>query len=150
MTLEPEYIYLDADKAIQYLNRVVLKEFNKLRVLKMDELNVIRTVRSVYEKTALIAKKKYRQLTDDVFVMMLLLCTDGRLSEKSARAAANKTVNEKWLNEFLDKPNPVTKYSFDPETERKIQRTAEALLASGISKKEIDKATRYWSQELGQ
>ena len=141
-------MYQKCDETIKYLNRVIQREFKRLRLLSIDELNIMRTCKAVYTKTSKEAKKRYRDLAYDAYLYALFLCG---MKDRTSKAKKWRDKRlDKWLKKFLDTPDPVTKYSFDPETERKYQRTAEALIATEIDKKEIDKAMRYWSQQLGQ
>lgn len=133
-------VYKSADKTIKYLNRVVLREFNRLRLLPMDEVNILRTVKSVYRKTARIAEKRYKDMADDAYVFAVLLCGLKRDSKITTQA----------LHDHLEEPNPVTKYSFTPERDRKAVRLAEALEATHMDSEEIDKAVRYWARQLSQ
>ena len=133
-------VYTNTDKVIKYLNRVVLREFDRLRLLPMDEVNILRSVKRVYRKTAKIAKKRYKLLCDDAYIYALFLC--GLKRDSKIKASA--------MEQRLEAPNPVTKYSFTPEMERKAVRLAEALEATHMDTAEIDKAVKYWARQLTQ
>lgn len=156
-------IYTAADKAIQVMNRDMLRDFGKLKTSKLDELHIIRSVTAVYTEQARKARKRYLEVGMDAFLLGLFLCgIEGREDRQMAR----KSITAKWLDEILGEPDLVTGYRFDLETERKAQRLAEALIAEaerqsapGSGKKPttatgkdqlIDRAVREWSRQVGQ
>lgn len=156
-------IYTAADKAIQVMNRDMLRDFGKLKTSRLDELHIIRSVTAVYTEQARKARKRYLEVGMEAFLLGLFLCgTEGR----KARQMARKSITAKWLDEILSEPDLVTGYRFDRETERKAQRLAEALIAEaerqsapGSGKKPpaatgkdqlIDRAVREWSRQVGQ
>ena len=51
-------IYARADEAIKQMNRQNLKAFNRLKLAKWDELNVIRKVNETYEQSTQRAIRK--------------------------------------------------------------------------------------------
>ena len=51
-------LYAPCDRAIKAMNRENLKAFGKLKLAKFDELNVIREVTALYQKSALQARKR--------------------------------------------------------------------------------------------
>jgi SPP1 gp7 family putative phage head morphogenesis protein len=55
-----------------------------------------------------------------------------------------------WVDEILEQTDFVTLYRFDRETERKAQRLIEELSETQNRDYSIDKALRFWSQQLGQ
>ena len=82
---------------------------------------------------------------------------------KKAHAMAEAAIDMDFVNEWLERPDFVTRYVFDAETERKAERLAEAIEATsgdgfhstgnrpGSGRDaEIDKAVRYWSRQIGQ
>lgn len=93
------------DREIRYLNKQINRVFRK--TMKIDELNVIRTSKQMYEElqnTAIeaylrIAKRKYPKAT------------------------------KKWLMLILEGYDPVTGYVFLHEMERKRARFAEGKIA---------------------
>ena len=50
-------VYAAADKAIRQMNREMLREFGKLKLANFDELNVVRTVSTLYRKQEEQAKR---------------------------------------------------------------------------------------------
>lgn len=115
--------------------------FDSLKLMKFDELNVLRSVKSVYERSVALAKKRYRMIAWNAYVEGYILATN--CTRKVAEKKADESITEDFIIEMLDDYDPVTLYQFEPEAERKAQRLAEALLASDMKSSEVDKALRY-------
>lgn len=139
--------YESCDKAIRSMNRANVEAFGRLKMARWDEINLIRTVTSVYFSGAERARKKYRKVGYDAYILGCLIC---RIDENDAKKMAEKAITLEWIDEILERTDFVTLYRFDTEMERKAYRLAEALEASTERNREIDKALRYWSQQLGQ
>ena len=103
-----------ADKAIRDMNRRNLRAFDGLKLLKFDELNVLRSVKRVYEDSIRLAKKRYLQIALDAY----------------HNAKGKKKIDRDWVLDMLEEYDPVTMYLFTPEAERKRDRTAEAILST--------------------
>ena len=123
--------YILCDKAIKDMNRKNLRWFNGLKIVKFDELNVVRSVSSVYDKSFALCKKWYLQIAKEAY---------------EATGNDPDDIMEDWLLDMLEDYNATTLYQFTTEVERKKQRTAEAILASHQNK-EIDKSLRLWTRQ---
>lgn len=132
-----------ADKLIKDLNRRNLRMFDNLKLLPFDELNVLRTVKSVYKRSAELAKKRYLMIALDAYIEGYMLAM--HCSRKVAEKKASESITEDFILEMLDDYDPVTLYKFELEMERKAERLAEALLASEMESSEVDKALKYWT-----
>jgi len=139
--------YGACDKAIQGMNRSNLEAFGRLKMAKWDELNIIREVKTVYRKSAREAKKRYYEVAIEAYLLMCALCD---IPPRKAHAMAEKAISDEWIDGVLQETDFVTLYRFDTETERKAYRLAEALEVAENRNAEIDKALRFWSQQLGQ
>ena len=134
--------YKAADKAIKAVNRENLKLFGqlKIRLMKTDELNIIRSVGDTYDSSVRMAERR------------LLECA--RLAYLAAMQESGKRkrnpIDLEWLIEFLMMADPVTLYKFLPEAERKKARLTEALAATTERIKEVDKNLREWTKQIGQ
>lgn len=134
--------YNAADKAIKAINRENLKLFGrlKIRLMKADELNIIRSVGETYDTSIRMAERR------------LLECA--RLAYLAAMQESGKRkrnpIDRDWLIDFLMMADPVTLYRFLPEAERKKARLTEALAATTERAKEVDKALRDWTRQIGQ
>ena len=139
--------YGACDRAIQSMNRSNLELFGQLKMAKWDEVNVIRTVVSVYRKSAKQARKRYYEVAFEAYLLGMAMCG---IEPKKAHRMAEKAITAEWVDNVLSQTDFVTLYRFDSEAERKAYRLAETLEVSEDRDYEINKALRYWSQQLGQ
>lgn len=139
--------YESADNAIRVMNRQNLKLFGKLKLMKRDELNVIRQVTAVYDESANNARRKYYEIAIEAFTVALY-----ELKVKPAKATrtAEETITNDWILDMLEEVDPVTLYAFYPEKDRKAQRLTEALAVARDRNMEVDKALRFWTMQVGQ
>lgn len=141
--------YAYTDKALKYLRRYYIRQFNTAKMqIRSDNLNIIGVSQQLYNNLARetelvfrkIAKHKYREICDEDFLVGM------------------------WLSGFLEESNPLTGYVWRNDIDRKRQYFVESLLAempeSGklsatkgngkLSVADIDKAAkkalRYWYQ----
>lgn len=134
--------YDAADKAIKAINRENVKLFGrlKIRLMKADELNIIRAVGEAYDTSIRMAERR------------LLECA--RLAYEAAMRESGKKkrnpIDRDWLIEFLMTADPVTLYKFLPEAERKKARLTEALAATTARAAEVDKSLKAWTRQIGQ
>ena len=134
--------YDAADKAIKAINRENVKLFGrlKIRLMKADELNIIRAVGEAYDSSIRMAERR------------LLECA--RLAYEAAMRESGKKkrnpIDRDWLIEFLMTADPVTLYKFLPEAERKKARLTEALAATTARASEVDKSLKAWTRQIGQ
>lgn len=137
-----------ADAAIKDLNKRNLRLFDSLRtVMKFDELNVMKTVSSVYDESLKLAKKRFKQIALEAYIEAMVLAG---IERKKAEKQAEDSITEDWILDMLEDYNALTLYRFDHEVDRKKQRTAEAIIAANDKVAEIDKALRLWSLQLSQ
>lgn len=140
-------VYKSCDRAIKAMDRENVEAFGQLKLSNWDEVNIIRTVVKVYRESARKARKRYRKVAYDAYLLGLELCLiDGRKAEKMAQEA----ITMAWVKDVLAQTDFVTLYRFDTETERKAYRLAETLEVVPDRDREIDKALRYWSRQLAQ
>ena len=140
-------VYEACDKAIQSMNRWNLEEFGKLKMSRWDEINIIRTVMALYRKSAKKARKRYYEVAYEAYLLGLYMCD---VLPRKAAKMAEKAITDEWIDKILSETDFVTLYRFDAETERKAYRLAESLEAAQDKDQEINKALRFWSQQLGQ
>ena len=140
-------IYDSADRAIKEMNRRNLKAFQTLKLAKWDELNVIRQVKSVYDASDRFARKKYYEIAVEAYIVALY---EARCDHVRATRMADDAIDIEWVLLMLEEVDPVTLYAFLPEKERKEERLVEAMTVAQDKGKEIDKALRYWTLQVGQ
>ena len=121
--------------------------FGKLKLAHFDELNVIRQVNATYDESTQTAKQKYYEIAFDAYIGAML---EAKFSNKEAMRLAEETITTDWILDMLEEVDPVTLYAFLTETERKKQRLIEALAVAHNRNAEIDKALKYWTQQVGQ
>ena len=121
--------YAYTDKALKYLRRYYVTEFNRAKMrIRSDELHVIDITKRLYDRIAKetervfgqIAKRKYKELTGEDFIVGM------------------------WLTGFLNESNPLTGYIWRNDIDRKRQYFAESVLSGEQIDKAVKKALRYW------
>lgn len=147
MTADKVNIYEACDQAIKAMNRELVEDFGRLKMAKWDKVSLIRTVLKVYRESARRAKKRYYGIGFEAYLLGLHMC---RVEPKKAHRMADKAITSEWVDDILEQTDFVTLYRFDTEMERKAYRLAETLEATEDRSREIDKAMKYWSQQLAQ
>ena len=137
-------MYEYTDRVIKKLNASYLRLFTRLKLISFDELNIITTVKEIYQKCLKMAKKRYLDIARHYFDKAYALA--GGKNKKTA----DDWINNDWLLDMLEEYDPVTLYRFMPEFERKQQRLIEALIASHKKNAEVDKALKYWALQSNQ
>ncbi len=138
-------MYEYTDKVIKKLNTAYLRLFTRLKLLPFDELNIIPSVKQIYQKCLKMAKKRYLDIAEHYFYEAYALASNNKLKKPS-----DDWINNDWLLDMLEEYDPVTLYRFMPEFERKQQRLIEALIASHKKNAEVDKALRFWALQSNQ
>ena len=136
-----------ADAAIRDMNKRNLRLFDRLKTLKFDELNVVRSVGNVYRDSAKLARRRFLTVAWEAFVAAMVLAG---IERSRAEREADDSITEDWVLDMLEDYDPVTLYQFTAETERKRDRLIEALLASNNKNEQIEKALRAWAAQLAQ
>lgn len=135
-------VYDFTDKVIGTLNRRFVTLFNRLKSLNPNnEKDVISEVTKVYEEAdritreylLLIATRTYRE------VCRSINCEDWI-----------EDMSVIWLMEILDGYDPVTKYVYTHEVDRKRARLIEAIISSNDTAKEVENAKRLWAKQARQ
>lgn len=147
MSTKDVNVYSSCDKAIKALDRQNVEAFGQLKMSKWDEINLIRTVVSVYRKSAKRAQRRYRRVAIDAYLIGMALAD---IEHQKAGKMAENAITEKWVDDVLSETDFVTLYRFDTETDRKAHRLAETLEVTPDRNKAIDKALKEWSRQVGQ
>lgn len=111
-------MYEFTDKAIAQINRTIQHEFSRLRktALAFDELYILQdAVNDCYSTILRECKKMYRDIANNAY------------KDVTGRDTMFTAL---WIEQFLLGYDPVTKYVFAHEFDRKRARTFEALAAS--------------------
>jgi len=125
-------MYEYADLVINYLNSQFIEKFSKLKsTIATDELNILQTVKTMFAEMDELVREWLYHLA----VVAYENVSNGDVSG----------ITEQWLlDEVLERVDPVTKYIYSSEVERKCSRLYESLML-GWDSVEIDKSLRYWS-----
>ena len=127
MTMETPY--RKTDKVIDYMNRQYGRLFRK--AASFDELNVIPLSHEIYDAVYAMVKKEATRLAGVIY-------SDHR-DEDETEGEFDATG---FVLALLLAYNPVTKYVFENELDRKRARFAESLIASNTPLEEIALAKR--------
>lgn len=125
-----------SDKTIRLLNRKAISRFSKAKkdcdLLHIDELNVIRVMKGLYEELKKDNQKAFLDLAQLVYL--------GIYDKK------NKEPDRTWLLALLREYDPVTGYVYEHEIGRKRDYATEAVIASPRKAEQFRKALFRWSQ----
>lgn len=125
--------YKYTDKMISYIDKLLIEKFSRLKsVLSFDELNIMHDVRALYDECTLLIKDVYLKLANRVY-------------KESRRNRVLRGLDGEWLNMILEGYDPVSKYVFASEIDRKAARLTEAIIASSAKAQEVDAALRSLS-----
>lgn len=119
--------YSKADKTIEYINKRYMKLFDGVMVF--DELNVIPKSHEIYESALKLIEQESARLVKSVY--------------GDYRKGGNSGFDPiAFVSALLLAYNPVTKYVFKNELERKRSRFAEGVIASDTPTEEVALAKR--------
>lgn len=126
------YDYDYVDELIEYLNREIVKRFSTLKsILTMDEINIVGEVGKVYRELAVLVRQVLLSIARYYYREMW---------EEERRYTM--WLDEQWIEDILTGYDPVSKYVFANEEDRKRARLVEALMASSTPGAEADSAAR--------
>lgn len=129
-------MYEYTDVIIRYLNKRFIEVFHRLKSLvSFDELNVLQSTQLIYDELMQITEEKLLTLAIYYY-------------NATVRNAKTK-IDREWLYLLLNDYDPITKYVFMHEVERKRARLVESMIATK-NPAEIDTALRYWSAMVTQ
>jgi Phage Mu protein F like protein. len=129
--------------------RIFSKLRNSLSALKFDELNKA-------ERSALIyVKKTYEDLYDEYIPYLERIVKKNFKNVKTPKENVSDSEVKKFVKDFLETPDHVTKYIFNDETERKRARMFEALISMMIAgqknyRAELKVCMRLWTRQIQQ
>lgn len=130
-------MYNYTDKVIRYMKKRFIRLFSNYKQLtSFDELNVIQSSKALYEELEKITEE------------CLLLIAKRAYQDHDGKVI--NAITTAWLLGWLNEYDPVTKYVYKHEVERKCARFAESVIASANKSEEIDVALRYWSNMVAQ
>jgi SPP1 gp7 family putative phage head morphogenesis protein len=100
-------------------------------------------------------KKTYEDLYDEYIPYLERIVKKNFKNVKTPKVNASDSEVKKFVKDFLETPDHVTKYIFNDETERKRARMFEALIAMMIAGKkdyraELKVCMRLWTRQIQQ
>ena len=140
-------VYQGADDAIKRMNRRNIRAFDTLRLMKADEINILRKVKKVYDDSAEFARQLYYEVAVEAYIVAMI---QAHKTNAKATRDVEKVIDLDWVDELLEETDFVTLYQFMNEKDRKAERLAEAMEAVERRNDEIDKALRWWTVQVGQ
>ena len=120
--------YSKTDKTIAYLNKQYAKLFRK--VTSFDELNVISVSHEIYDEVRSIVEQEAARLVKSVYDSYR---ESGAITASDAHDA---------VVALMGAYNPVTKYIYKNELDRKRSRFAEGVISSDAPLEEVELAKR--------
>lgn len=116
------------DKVIKIIDKQLIEEFQKLNSLaSFDNVNVIGRVSTAFQNINLLLMKIYLLLANRVY-------HESRSTDEDAE------LDEAWVRRILNDYDPVSKYVFTNEFDRRRARLSEALIASNNKSQELNAA----------
>ena len=140
-------VYAGADRAIREMNRRNLAEFDRLRLIRGEENRMVKEVHKVYDLSRKRARNRFYEMAAEAYLLALHECN---VPAKKAAEMVDKAIDGEWIDLFLSEPDPVAMYSFNSEAERKEARLIEALAVTEQPGREIDRALKLWTAQIGQ
>lgn len=118
--------YKIADEAAARITTKIRREFRHNRLALFDEMNIVQTkshVNKLYKKVFNEVFKEFLEIitpiTQEIYTEAVDMGFDGDI----------RNLDEAWVESFFEEYNPVTKYVFANEIERKKMRLFESLVA---------------------
>lgn len=127
-------MYEYTDKVVKSLYKNTIQLFDELNYI--DSIEYISRCKELYKKLDRNARKGFLSIEAYYYF---------ENTDKKTYQPTQKSV-DKWLKEY----DPITKYQYDNEVERKASRFAESMLATNGAPKEKKVAMRYWTNMITQ
>lgn len=120
-----------ADTTAAKITSKVRQEFRHNRLALFDEMNIVQTkkhVHKLYTTIFKVIKQEFLRIINEIYQAiydeLVAMGFDGDM----------RNLDEAWLDEFFDGYNPVTKYVFSNEIDRKESRLFEALISNELER----------------
>lgn len=127
-------MYRELDAILTDAVREMQRLFQRYKVTKFDELNVLSHVTQLYEQLDEIATNAFREIGERYY---------------NSEPHGDGMWMYLWLEEQLRTPSKTIKVAYNTEVTRKRDRLAEALQATGGNKKEYVTAMRLFVRMFG-
>lgn len=128
-------MYEITDKTLKKLKSQIWSKYLRTKAsLKFDELNVIKSSKSLYQDLNNLNKRAYLQIARDCY---------SQYSDKDIPSMA-------WVLLILGGYDVVTQYVYSHEVDRKRARFAESVIASGNQMLPFQRANNLWYRQTEQ
>lgn len=107
------------------------REFRHNRLALFDEMNIVQTkkhVHKLYKKIFKTVKQEFLKIINEIYQTIYEEAVDMGFDGDI------RNLDEAWVEEFFDWFNPVTKYVFSNEIDRKESRLFEALVSNELER----------------
>lgn len=122
--------YKAADKVIAYLNKQYIKLFGKARGLAFDEANVISVSHEIYDAALEETRREMERLSKTVY----------------KKYGENENFDGgAFVLALMLAYDPVTKYVYENEVDRKRARFVEGVLSSDTPLEEVKASQKLWA-----
>lgn len=129
--------YKKMDKRLAKLKTAIKKAYSRTSAtIKFDEINTIKSVKALYKTLEQLNLDAYLDIANEVY--------------KEHYPDGKKKLDKKWLLLILAGYDPITKYVYTHEIDRKSARLYEALLSTKTKKREFDNALNLWWKQTSQ
>lgn len=126
-------MYDFTDRVITYFDKQLVRRYMTLKnLMLLEETDVIANVNQLYRELGILSRQMYLNIARKTYLDWL-------------KVDANRMIEEDWIDFWLTAYDPVAKYVYVNEEDRKRARLIEALMASNTRDKEIDAAMRSMS-----
>lgn len=143
-----EEVYKFTDRVIGTLNRIYISHFNELKSISYTELNRMNSAKTVYQKVNQVYEVVEKKTEE--YYLLLAQKVYKTVSEFFDFELVMDFLTMDWIIAELMKYDPVTKYLYFQEIDRKKSRLAEAIISSETTVKEVDNGVRIWSNQAKQ
>lgn len=144
--------YAVGDRKLKALIVAITRIFKKSRLtLNFDQINQpVRTIQAESKRVYKLLEEKNRDAFLDLGLLVYMEAyaeVQPNITKSENLQKAKKAISEKWLDGIQSEYNPVTKYVYVTEAERKRARFFESLVADAESKQRREMENDYRASE---
>lgn len=144
--------YAVGDRKLKALIVAITRIFKKSRLtLNFDQINQpVRTIQAESKRVYKLLEEKNRDAFLDLGLLVYMEAyaeVQPNITKSENLQKAKKAISEKWLDWIQSEYNPVTKYVYVTEAERKRARFFESLVADAESKQRREMENDYRAAE---
>lgn len=146
-------IYSKLDKELPAVKNNLRREFNRLSLMGFDELNVLNTRKTTEQMYSRLSRRNEKLYLDSGYFAYLFAF--GQAS-KLGFSGERRKIDAKWVDKYLQEYNPVTRYIYAKEVERRRMRLNECILTDREFdsrenfQSDLRRSAAYWWQQTTQ